>query len=287
MNHAKTNAADQLHPIFKRKEQPFLVMMKFLLASDLHLDELKNPIEDCVLHVEQDTDYIILAGDIGERFSHVEWLKNISKIKPVIYVPGNHCYYHDRLTIKEEKLREKLVGYDVTILSNSVIEHDNFVIIGTTLWMDLTLFPSKEKQAKIDYDITMKDRKKIHSRSMRKFYASEVQKEFRKNLSWLEDQLHKYHDKTCIVVTHHAPSILSISASLREKLIAACYASNLDDFIKRHPQIKVWCHGHIHESSDYNIGHCRIICNPYKGMFYHKGWHNPSFSNKLQVRVET
>ena len=45
------------------------------------------------------------------------------------------------------------------------------------------------------------------------------------------------------------------------------YASELSDYILDHPQIKVWCHGHIHYAFDYMIGDTRIVCNPY-------GYHN-------------
>ena len=41
------------------------------------------------------------------------------------------------------------------------------------------------------------------------------------------------------------------------------YASDLEDFIKGHSQIKLWTHGHIHSSSDYKIDECRVLCNPY------------------------
>ena len=40
------------------------------------------------------------------------------------------------------------------------------------------------------------------------------------------------------------------------------YSSELDDFILDHPQIKLWTHGHTHEDFDYQIGSCRILCNP-------------------------
>jgi len=29
-----------------------------------------------------------------------------------------------------------------------------------------------------------------------------------------------------------------------------------------HPQIKLWIHGHTHESFDYMVGDTRIVCNP-------------------------
>jgi hypothetical protein len=45
------------------------------------------------------------------------------------------------------------------------------------------------------------------------------------------------------------------------------YASDLSEFILDHENIKFWTHGHMHDPSDYEIGQCRVICNPrgYRG----------------------
>ena len=43
----------------------------------------------------------------------------------------------------------------------------------------------------------------------------------------------------------------------------------LEQFIIDNPRIKLWIHGHVHNSFDYNIGQCHIICEPY-GYFGHE-----------------
>ena len=40
------------------------------------------------------------------------------------------------------------------------------------------------------------------------------------------------------------------------------YSSDLSQFILDNPQIKLWTHGHTHETFDYVIGETRIVCNP-------------------------
>ena len=40
------------------------------------------------------------------------------------------------------------------------------------------------------------------------------------------------------------------------------YSSNLEEFILDRPQIKVWTHGHTHDTFDYMIGSTRVMCNP-------------------------
>ena len=33
----------------------------------------------------------------------------------------------------------------------------------------------------------------------------------------------------------------------------------LDDLVSK---ADLWIHGHVHESYDYDIGNCRVVCNP-------------------------
>lgn len=63
---------------------------------------------------------------------------------------------------------------------------------------------------------------------------------------------------------------------------SASYASNLENFIMKYPNIKLWCHGHIHSNSDYMIGNCRVICNP-RGYEHYK--ENTSFNSHYIIEV--
>jgi hypothetical protein len=36
----------------------------------------------------------------------------------------------------------------------------------------------------------------------------------------------------------------------------------MEEFIMDRTQIKVWTHGHTHDTFDYMVGSCRVICNP-------------------------
>jgi hypothetical protein len=37
----------------------------------------------------------------------------------------------------------------------------------------------------------------------------------------------------------------------------------MEKFIKQNPRIKLFVHGHMHDSFDYMIDNCRVICEPY------------------------
>jgi Icc-related predicted phosphoesterase len=73
-----------------------------------------------------------------------------------------------------------------------------------------------------------------------------------------EDKSKKY-----VVVTHHAPTPLSIAKCYKEdRLMNGAFHSDLSEFIMDRPQIKLWTHGHMHNVSDYVVGETRVVCNP-------------------------
>ena len=73
-----------------------------------------------------------------------------------------------------------------------------------------------------------------------------------------EDKSKKY-----VVVTHHAPTPLSIAECYKgDRLMNGAFHSDLSEFIMDRPQIKLWTHGHMHNVSDYVVGETRVVCNP-------------------------
>jgi calcineurin-like phosphoesterase family protein len=78
-------------------------------------------------------------------------------------------------------------------------------------------------------------------------------------LHWLRERLDAPFAGKTVVVTHHLPSGRSIEPTHREHKIAPAYASNLELLVQR---ADLWIHGHVHWSVDYQIGRCRVICNP-------------------------
>jgi Icc-related predicted phosphoesterase len=52
--------------------------------------------------------------------------------------------------------------------------------------------------------------------------------------------------KPVIVLTHHCPSKLFLSKKFEKSMYNASYISNLEYFMEKHPSIKLWLSGHIH-----------------------------------------
>lgn len=105
---------------------------------------------------------------------------------------------------------------------------------------------------------------------------------FEQTIAAIDNVCKKFPDKKIVVVTHHAPSILSIQQENKTKISSPCFASNLEEFILNHTNIKLWCHGYIHQASDYKIGDCRIVCNP-RG--YAKYGEDSNFNPDLVVEI--
>lgn len=84
----------------------------------------------------------------------------------------------------------------------------------------------------------------------------------KKSINFIEKTCQKYKDKKIVIVTHHAPSLKSISEEYKNDLLSAAFASNLEYLFERYPNIKLWCHGHVHNSVDYKLGNARVIANP-------------------------
>jgi Icc-related predicted phosphoesterase len=60
-----------------------------------------------------------------------------------------------------------------------------------------------------------------------------------------------------------APSFLSVNEKFKhDGKSNGAYCSDLSDLILDNPNIKVWVHGHVHDTCDYKVGDTRVLCNP-------------------------
>lgn len=264
--------------------------MKIQYCSDLHLEFAGVTLPG--------GEVLVLAGDIAESRKVVRhkraweeltseeqadpkyvelyrcwtfFLFETAKYEQVFMVAGNHEHYHGRYDLTHDELRSVLPA-NVTLMENSVVEYGDVVFVGSTLWtnannMDqLTLYTLKYNMN--DYR-TIKTHNKsadiYHKLTPETTVATHV-----KTVNYLRETLSKYADKRVVVITHHAPSFMSITEQYRgpgDFHMNGGYASDLSELILDHPQIKVWWHGHVHSRHDYLIGDTRVLANPrgYKG----------------------
>jgi len=243
--------------------------------------------------VKTGADVLVLAGDIHLGIQAKQWLiERLTEYKHVIYVAGNHEYYHGNFDQVNTELRQMAValnnlgGGNFYFMNNDVVEIENVKFIGTTMWTDFfgknALHMYNVEKGLNDYRIIKKTytSTKTGNNKTRRLSASDTYIENSVARIFLEDELAKDNDKVKFVITHHAPSRKSIYKYYDGDSLNAGYVSDFDELVN---QSDVWIHGHTHKSFDYKIGNGRVICNP-RGYFSFRD-QNPDFKDELVVEV--
>lgn len=183
----------------------------------------------------------------------------------------------------------------VKFLSNTMHEYKGLCIVGSTLFTDFALYG----KSRID-DCMNVAQKQMNDFKYIKTYGFDDQYLLDENYNWIVTKKkldyykvrpftpldHAYYffysmnkikmfldqnpNKKFIIMTHHAPSPHSISAEYEGSPLNAAFASDLNKFIIEHPQIRLWVHGHCHQSFDYILGETRVVCEPF-------GYHNENY----------
>jgi predicted phosphodiesterase len=229
--------------------------MKIQILSDLHI-EFEN-----FDFPQTEADVIVLAGDIHLGVKGVLWAKNVIQKQPVIYVLGNHEYYRNAYPKLLGKIKKETEGTNINILENQKTKIDGVIFLGCSLWTDFKLF-GNPKIAGIKATQRMTDYTLIRiSPQYRKLRSIDTSGIHLSSLKWLKRELKACQSEDIVIVTHHAPSKLSLPLNFAEDILSAAYASDLDSEVKN-SGARIWIHGHIHKQSDYKIGNTRVICNP-------------------------
>ena len=244
--------------------------MKISLVSDLHLDFASVQLPG--------GEVLILAGDICEYRSFkkelpsvVNFFKNeCPKYEQVFMVMGNHEHYRYRLDKTYESLVE-LLPTNVRLLENETVDYRGVVFMGATLWTDLD---RNSPIATIALKHGMNDYRAIENYYSDTGFYHKLTPEYtyrlhNNTLDYFRSSLAEHQARPVVVITHHAPSYQSIHERYLGDGMNAGYASNLDEFILDHPQIKYWLHGHTHTAFDYQVGSTRVLCNP-RGYYPHE-----------------
>ena len=245
--------------------------LKIGLCSDLHLDFGPGP-------ELPGGEVLILAGDICEYRSFKKELPSVvnffkyecAKYEQVFMVMGNHEHYRYRLDKTYESLVE-LLPANVRLLENESVDYRGVVFMGATMWTDLD---GNSPMAAIALKHGMNDYRAIENYYSDTGFYHKLTPEYtyrlhNNTLDYFRASLAEYQARPVVVITHHAPSYQSIHERYLGDGMNAGYASNLDEFILDHPQIKYWLHGHTHTAFDYQVGSTRVLCNP-RGYYPHE-----------------
>lgn len=253
----------------------------FRIISDLHLEGMtryKLP----KTAFEKDT-VLILAGDICEfhlidtHEGYRDFLKDCnSRFKQVIYVPGNHEYYGSSINDfeKYKKLIEKKYK-KITVADNQIIDipmvvngsEVTFKLVCATLWTDMNNGDPLTMVNAIQY--MGLDYKRIEDFNPEIWV--EINKASRTFIRYgVVDALENFDP--VIVVTHHGPTMKSVPPKYQNlgQMTNSLFMNTGMEPIFEEVPLKLWVHGHTHDSVDHLLGHgCRVIANP-KGLTSYK-----------------
>jgi len=262
--------------------------MRVSAASDLHLE-----VHDTNL---PGGDVLLLAGDCFTAGPCREWRddatnrslrkryarfakEELGKYGKVFYVLGNHDFYRDRFEDSAELLSDFLAEHapHAKVLDNETVVHEGVAFTGCTLWAAY----GHGTYAAVDIQRNMNDFALIRTLKGlqspgdgiyqpsrpdgRTITVQDVHEKFEENVKFLRDALTwtGKQDLPTIVITHHAPSYLSRSrrSDHADNGMDEAYYSNQHALIEQNPQLKVWVHGHTHDSCRYKIGECQVTSN--------------------------
>jgi predicted phosphodiesterase len=290
--------------------------MKIALCSDLHLEfgsiSLENTENAEVLILSGD---ILVAADLNElgdstglivngrnkSETYHKFFQECSERFPnVIYIMGNHEYYHGDFATSLDIIRQRLSYLEnVFIMERQTMVIEDITFIAGTLWTDMNkedpltlqhirgymndyrIIENSNEVVNYKAPVYKKDENgeyitqkigEINSLIEDGFEFKTRPAKFTPELSVVEHKLmldtikatvESNASNKYVVIGHHAPSKLSTKPRYqKDVLVNGAYSSDLSEFILDHPQIKVWTHGHTHDVFDYMIGGTRIICNP-------------------------
>lgn len=219
----------------------------------------------------------------------------------VVYVMGNHEHYHGDYAQSANTIRNFLKEYNrIHFLDKESVQIEDVTFLGGTLWTNfdqgygpgdnmamssiggmMNDYRGVKNSAKTTYfnvpqykmnedgsyarsetGEMILERNEKHARPSN-FTPQDSYEDHCAMMEFLRGEVKDRMNEKFVICGHHAPSKQSTHPRYKtETLMNTAYSSDLSNFILDNPQIKLWTHGHTHETFDYMIGGTRIVCNP-------------------------
>ena len=254
-----------------------MCLMKLNILSDLHLSQGGFP------HPQTGADVVILAGDVARPAEAIAWGSAFSV--PVLYVAGNHEFYGSTLDATVAELKRLAAGTSVRVLDDEEAILGGVRFLGTTLWSDFAITGGGDAQALAmrEAELRIRDFSRIRTDASEPFTPAASIERFERHAAWLGERLATPHPGPTVVITHHAPSPRSIHPRFAGSPVNACFVSDIERLLDG-TRVRLWIHGHTHDSFDYAVNGTRVVCNP-RGYAKSGVNENPRFDPDLVVEV--
>ncbi|MDR5855712.1 metallophosphoesterase family protein [Caballeronia sp. LZ062] len=229
--------------------------MKLHVVSDLHLEgnfDAAHPGINPVL----DADILVLAGDIARGARATKLFARWPR--PVLYVHGNLEARSGHLIDLSRSIRMQASGTNVRYLEMETYVVGDVRFVASCLWTDYALYGAPSSAMK-EAARCMPEFAHYRGGDNRAFSPAYALKLHQMARAWLTSELGKSFDGKTVVLTHHAPHAKSIPQRFAGDPLSPAFASDLSSLMQH---ADLWVHGHVHESCDYMVGTCRVVCNP-------------------------
>ncbi|MEX3969722.1 hypothetical protein AB4Y37_03180 [Paraburkholderia caribensis] len=203
--------------------------MRIQIASDLNQDGLcggQAYAEPLALSPRAQA--LVLAGNTMTGFSAIDLYRDC--VVPVLYVAG--AYELGGLCPADyaEKFRKLAMGTSVHLLEMNVKVFDRVRFVGGSMWTWIVGSCDAHGYQKAS-----------------------------KPLTWLNRQLETPFGGQTVVVTYAAPSAQETTATSDPLHLPRDDVEEMTSVVKK---ARYWIHGHCRDSRDYDVGACRVLCNP-------------------------
>jgi Icc-related predicted phosphoesterase len=212
-------------------------------------------------------DVLVAAGDIHLGTLAPGWLRALYRAGRILYVPGNHEYYGERLDLLDDRLREECRRHELDFLQGDTVEIDDVVFLGCTLWTDFKAFAPvvratvagrMAEEALADYELI-----EIMSRSKgtpRRITWRDTAALHQRQLAWLDSEIERHRGRPLVIVTHHAPSLALSHPEYASDPVTAAFCNRLGDLVERSGAL-YWICGHSHWPKKVRIGKTLVVNN--------------------------
>tara|TARA_Y100000310_G_scaffold13493_1_gene13722 strand:- start:6472 stop:7284 length:813 start_codon:yes stop_codon:yes gene_type:complete len=270
--------------------------MKLQILSDLHTEfyACESTVPRVCSHLLTDAEWLVIAGDLGtfgtDYGNILAAIDVFCKHYPhVLWVPGNHEYYHFSFKQFEEEMAALCKVYKNLHTGNFFSEKlypGGPAIHSCTGWfvekpgLPFTAWGQMMDSRLIGLESPPYQRQGVYG-GRHEWVGNTFLREFHlrgeEAASWLLGSV----EEGDIVVTHHLPTWLSVPEIYKTELTSYFYVNEkFEQVIHNNPSL--WIHGHTHTSCDYVASETRVICNPrgYDNMDL-----NPRFNPHLIIEV--
>lgn len=255
----------------------------FYIVSDLHEDINKKSVED----INFGNRFVINCGDTsGNATQALEWLK--PRMSQGILVKGNHLGYSSSNTIEDDiqLIKENLNkdNSNIKLLENESLIINGVLFIGCCLYTDFCLYGKENQESAMKvaqyYINDFKYILKKDNENKVLITPQDYVDRFNESKNYILKETLKYANLPAVIITHFAPFPHSIAPQYKGDPLSPFFASDLTDVIERRPNIRLWCHGHVHQKVDYIYKGVRVIANPY-GYYFENNIDNTKYTKSV------